>query len=89
MSNLYLIDQPIASGALALAASDSDAIVVLVQDGVYADLSDLIKNGRQVYAIERDIERRGLKSRIAASVKPIGFDKLVDLIVDHKVVNFA
>jgi len=89
MSNLYLIDQPIASGALALAASDGDAIVVLVQDGVYADLSGLTKNGRQVYAIERDIERRGLKSRIAKSVEPIGFDKLVDLIVDHKVINFA
>jgi len=89
MSNLYLIDQPIASGALALAAADSDAIVVLVQDGVYADLSSLTKSGRTVYAIERDIERRGLKSRIARSVKPIGFEALVDLIVDHKVINFA
>ncbi len=89
MSNLYLIDQPIASGALALAAQDGDAIVVLMQDGVYADLSGLGKNGRQVYAIARDIERRGLASRLANSVKPIGFDELVDLIVDHKVVNFA
>ena len=89
MSNLYLVDQPIASGALALAAGDSDAIVVLVQDGVYADTASLSKNGRRVYAIKRDIERRGLSSRIAKSVKPIGFDELVDLIAGHKVVNFA
>lgn len=89
MSNLYLIDQPMAGSALALAADDPDALVVLIQDGVYADLSSLRKAGRSVYAVQRDLERRGLGGRLASAVKPIGFDELVDLIVEHKVVNFA
>jgi sulfur transfer complex TusBCD TusB component (DsrH family) len=39
--------------------------------------------------VKRDIERRGLENRLPTSVKAVGFDELVDLIVDHKVVNFA
>ena len=90
MSNLYLVDQPFAGNALALAADDADALVVLIQDGVYADLSPLAgKNKLPVYGIDRDIERRGLGKRLEKTVQPIGFDKLVDLIVDHKVINFA
>jgi len=89
MSNLYLIDQSIGGNALALAAGDSDAVVVLVQDGVYLDVSQLGKAGRPVYAIKRDIERRGLEKRVPGEVKRIGFDDLVDLIIENKVVNFA
>lgn len=89
MSNLYLVDQPLAGNALAFAADDSDALVVLIQDGVYADVSSVRAAGRPVYAIERDIERRGLGKRLDGTVKPIDFDQLVDLIVDHKVINFA
>lgn len=90
MSNLYLVDQPFASNALAIAADDSDALVVLIQDGVYADLTPLAKKNRlPVYGVAKDIERRGLGKRLAKTVQPIGFDKLVDLIIEHKVINFA
>jgi sulfur relay protein TusB/DsrH len=89
MSNLYLIDQPAAASALALAAEDEAAIVVLVQDGVYSDISRLASAGRKVYAIDRDVQRRGLGSRLDEAVQRIGFDGLVDLVVEHKVVNFA
>ena len=89
MGNLYLVDKPYGANGLALAAQDEEAVVVLVQDGVYLDVSGLRKAGRPVYAVRRDIERRGLGKHLADGVKAIGFDDLVDLIVAHKVVNFA
>ncbi len=89
MGNVYMIDQLSGGHSLALAAQDDEAIVVLIQDGVYLDPSELSKAGRPVYAVKRDVERRGLGKRLANGVKPIDFDELVDLIVDHKVVNFA
>ena len=89
MGNLYLIDEPAGGNGLALAARDDEAVVVLIQDGVYLDDSTLGKNGRPVYAVKRDVERRGLGTRLPNGVKVIGFEELVDLIVAHKVVNFA
>ncbi len=89
MGNLYLVDQPAGASAFALAAGDGEAIVVLIQDGVYLDASALTKAGRTVCAVQRDLERRGLAGGAAQGVKAIGFDELVDLIVANKVVNFA
>ena len=89
MGNLYLVDQPFGANGLALAAQDDEAVIVLIQDGVYLDASDLSKRGRPIYAVQRDVERRGLGKHLADDVKTIGFDELVDLIVAHKVVNFA
>jgi sulfur relay protein TusB/DsrH len=89
MGNLYLVDEPFGANGLALAAQDDDAIVVLIQDGVSLDVSALSRAGRSVYAVQRDVERRGLGKRLADGVKTIGFDGLVDLIVANKVVNFA
>ncbi len=89
MGNLYLVDKPYGANGLAFAAQDDDAVVVLIQDGVYLDLSEVSKAGRPLYAVKRDIERRGLANKLPSSVKTVGFDELVDLIVDHKVVNFA
>lgn len=89
MGNLYLVDQPYGANGLALAAKDDEAIVVLIQDGVYLDVSEVSKAGRPLYAVKRDVERRGLGKRLSSGVKHVGFDELVDLIVDHKVVNFV
>jgi sulfur relay protein TusB/DsrH len=89
MGNLYLVDKPYGANGLGLAAQDDEAVVVLIQDGVYLDLSEVSKAGRPLNAVKRDIERRGLANQLPSSVKAVGFDELVDLIVDHKVVNFA
>ena len=89
MSNLYLIDRPLAQQGMAFAAADDEAVVVLIQDGVYADVSALAAAGRPLYAVQKDIVRRGLDGRLADSVHTIGYDELVDLIVENKVVNFA
>ena len=89
MANLYLIDQPFGGNGLALAQHDDEAIIVLIQDGVNLDASSLGNGHYPVYAVKRDLERRGLAEDAARRVKPIDFGELVDLIVAHKVVNFA
>ena len=88
MANLYLIDQPFGGNGLALAEHDDEAIIVLIQDGVNLDVSTLGNGARPVYAVKKDLERRGL-AKAARGVKPIDFGELVDLIVAHKVINFA
>ena len=90
MANLYLIDQPFGGNGLALAQHDDEAIIVLLQDGVNLDVSTLGNGAKPVvYAVKKDLERRGLAEQAARWVKPIDFGELVDLIVAHKVVNFA
>jgi tRNA 2-thiouridine synthesizing protein B len=82
---LYLIDKPYGQNGLDLARLDPEAHVVLVQDGVYLDPGGLAN----VYALEEDALKRGVAARLPASVRLIGYGDLVDLIVAHKVVNFA
>ena len=89
MANLYLIDQPFGGNGLALAQHDDEAIIVLVQDGVFLDVSSLGNGAKPIFAVKKDLERRGLTAQAARRVKPIDFGELVDLIVAHKVVNFA
>jgi tRNA 2-thiouridine synthesizing protein B len=86
MANLYLVDKRTGPQALALAAADSEAAVVLLQDGVYLDPSSV--KGK-VYAVKRDVELRGLASRLPSSVRVIDYGELVDLIVANKVVNLV
>ncbi len=88
MANLYLLGSTAGRNGLELAKTDADAKIVLVQDGVYLDASDLVRAGKKVYAIAGDVEKRGLKGRLS-NVELIDYAKLVDLIVDDKVINFA
>lgn len=84
---LYLVDKPYGQNGLALVSIDKEAKVVLVQDGVYLDTSEV--SGAELYAIEEDIEKRGLQDIVPSSVSRINYAELVDLIVDNKVYNFA
>ena len=86
MANMYLVDKRAGSQALALAAADREASVVLLQDGVYLDTSSV--KGK-LYAGKRDVELRGLGTRLPRSVKVIDYGELVDLIVANKVVNLT
>lgn len=83
---VYLVDKPNGELAASVAKLDSDAKIVLIKDGVYLDPS--IMQGK-VYAMEDDVEVRGLKERLASKVEPINYGQLVDLIVENKVINFA
>ncbi|MCS6862822.1 MAG: hypothetical protein NZT92_21165 [Abditibacteriales bacterium] len=89
MGDLYLVDRPFGENALRLAQEDAAAIVVLIQDGVYLDPRPLLDAGKTVYAVQRDVEKRGLQQRIASGVQLIDYGQLVDLIAAHKVVNFV
>ncbi len=84
---LYLIDKPFGKDGLELAAIDPDAKVVLIQDGVYLDVSAVAD--KPVYAVAADVERRGVAKHLAAGVRQIDYSELVDLIVADKVLNFA
>jgi sulfur relay protein TusB/DsrH len=89
VANLYLIDRPFGRTGLELAKADPDASVVFIQDGVYLGLRPSSPVGPRVYAIVDDVTRRGLGGRLSENVELIGYGKLVDLIFENKVINFA
>jgi sulfur relay protein TusB/DsrH len=83
---LYLVDKPNGEVAAEIAKLDNDAKIVLIKDGVYLDPATM---PGKVYAMEDDVEVRGLKDRLAGKAETIDYPKLVDLIVENKVMNFA
>ncbi len=87
MGNLYLVDQPFGENALAMAREDKDALVVLVQDGVYLDTAALNRAQIKVYAIRQDIQSRGVT--LPGYVQVIDYGQFADLIIENKVINFA
>ncbi len=89
MANLYLIDMPFGRNGLELAKADAGAKVVLIQDGVYLDAGEAIEAGARVFAVKKDVEKRGVGGRLPASVELVDYGALVDLIVENKVVNFT
>jgi len=85
---LYLCgDTMLGPVGLQYAQMDDDAIVVLIKDGVYLDTQSV--QDKKIYAIDLDVERRGMKGRLKDRVEIIGYDKLVDLILENKVANFV
>ncbi|MFB6297116.1 MAG: hypothetical protein ABEH56_01195 [Salinirussus sp.] len=80
---LYLIDKPMAEIALRTAAGDDDALVVLIQDGVLLD-PDL---DVPTYAVRKDAAVRGVD--LPARVERIGYDRLMELVIEHEVRSFV
>ncbi len=86
---LYLIDKPKGEIALKMASLDSEAVIVLIQDGVYLD-PDAYGKFKEVYAIEHDVVRRGIKEKIKDRARIIDYHELVNIILKHeKIINFA
>ena len=83
---VYLVDEPFLEVAMAYARMDKDAHVVLLQDAVYAGLTGRVQG--EVYAIEGDVSRRGLGTRMPRSVRVIGYPDLVQMMERERVVNF-
>jgi sulfur relay protein TusB/DsrH len=85
---LYLLgDKIIGPTGLKLAEMDSDAVVVLIKDGVFLDTQGL--QGKKIYAIDEDVKRRGMAGRLEGKAEVVGYDTLVDLILANKVANFV
>jgi sulfur relay protein TusB/DsrH len=85
---LYLLgDTTIGPVGLNHAKKDADAIIVLIKDGVF--LNTQAVKGKKIYAIDEDVKRRGMGDRLEDKAEIIGYDKLVDLIMENKVANYV
>ena len=83
---VYLVDEAFLEIALSYSALDKDARVVLLQDAVYHAVKGRAHG--EVYVVEDDVARRGLRSRIDPSVHVIGYPELVQMMERERVVNF-
>ncbi len=89
MANLYLINKTYGENGLNLAKLDADAQVVLIQDGVYFNVRRFVGSKVKVYVLRNDAEKRGLIDRLHEDMELIDYGRLVDLIIQNKVINFA
>jgi len=96
MGTLYLINKPHGENGLKIAKiqakKDENIKIVFIMNGVYYTIEeDILREikveGIKIFAIEEDIKRRGLEDKIK-DVEMIDYSKLIDLIVENKVVNF-
>ncbi len=83
---VYLVDEAFLDIALSYSSSDKAARVVLLQDAVYSVVKGKVRG--DVYVLEDDVTRRGLKSKIPQSVHTIGYAELVQMMEREKVINF-
>ena len=83
---VYLVDEPFLEVAASYASRDPEAKVVLIQDAVYSPPGSDVPF--QVFAVLQDVERRGVRTRMPPTVQLIGYDELVRMMEDEKVVNF-
>ena len=85
---LYLLgDKGTGAQGLKYAHMDADAVIVLIKDGVFLDVTSL--EGKKIYAMEEDVKKRAMEDRLEGRAVMIGYDVLVDLILENKVANFA
>ncbi len=85
---LYLCgDTIIGPIGIQCAQMDPEAVVVLIKDGVYLDPDEV--PGKKVYAIDVDVQKRGMADRLKYKAEIIGYDRLVDLVFEKKVANFV
>jgi len=74
-----------------LAHAKPGSAVLLIEDGVYAALSDttiseMIQQAMSqvsIYALGPDLDARGVAKRVIAGIKVIGYPEFVDLVVEH------
>lgn len=77
--------------ASCLRAATKGGALLLIEDGVYAAVKNSAVEsslrgamaGMPVYALQPDIEARGLADRVMDGVKLVGYDGFVDLVAEH------
>ena len=85
---LYLLgDKVTGVQGLKYAQMDAEAIVVLIKDGVYLDIAPV--QDKKIYAMDEDVKGRGMEERLKDRAEIIGYEQLVDLVLENKVANFA
>ena len=86
---------PHAHGSLdaCLRVCGADATVVLIEDGVYAAIATsdaaarLCTTAKAVYALQPDLDARGLSERIAPQIKAIDYAGFVQLCCEHQTIQ--
>lgn len=71
------------------------AAVLLIEDGVYAAARDTAVSKRvqeamqslAVYALQADVEARGMQNRVMDGVRLVDYGGFVDLVVEHNAVQ--
>ncbi len=69
---------------------DDTSVILLIEDGVISAaknnnssmIADLATQGR-VYALQGDVEARGISSKLADNIKLVDYAGFVDLVVEH------
>ncbi|QKQ24364.1 sulfurtransferase complex subunit TusB [Candidatus Ruthia endofausta] len=69
---------------------DDTSVILLIEDGVISAakntntpmIANLAAQGR-VYALQGDVEARGISSKLADNIKLIDYAGFVDLVVEH------
>ncbi len=70
---------------------DDSSVILLIEDGVisasnnnnFSMIAGLAEQGR-VYALQGDVEARGLLTKVADNIKLVDYAGFVDLVVAHK-----
>ena len=73
-----------------LNAIDDTSVILLIEDGVISAannanssmLADLATQGR-VYALQGDVDARGISSKVADNIQLVDYAGFVDLVVEH------
>ena len=79
MGTLHIVNRVAALAPCLDTAATADAIL-LIEDGVYAATQD---QPRECFAIDMDIQARGIASRITAETSVINYADFVELTVKH------
>jgi tRNA 2-thiouridine synthesizing protein B len=69
---------------------DDSSVILLIEDGVISAakntkssmLADLATQGR-VYALQGDVDARGISSKVADNIKLVDYAGFVELVVEH------
>jgi len=93
----FVTDMDPISIKLALEHEGSDVGICLLQDAVYfgckgkdgnENLATAIERGLKIFAVKRDVELRGLTKHTRPEIKVLGYDEIIDLILDYeRVIN--
>lgn len=84
---LFIFDKPYCENGIPYAQMDEEAKILLLHDALYVNL-ELLSN-KEVFAIENEVQRRGLDTVLPDSVKRIDYPAAIDLIAENRVINFA
>lgn len=90
---LHIINKsPYERPALDSAIKTGEGAILLIEDGVYAAVKGGSAEAKiqaaqgkfKIYALQADLEARGIADRVAAGVTVVDYGGFVDLVAEHK-----